>query len=41
MGIFLNIILGIAAAYLAFNAYMRSRIRAQRRKRRAQRRRMR
>lgn len=35
------IVLGLAAAYLAFNAYMRSRIRAQRRKRRAQRRRMR
>lgn len=35
------IILGLAAAYLAFNAYMRSRIRAQRRRRRAQRRRMR
>lgn len=30
---------GIAAAYLAFNAYMRNRIRARRRKRRAQRRR--
>lgn len=35
------IVLGLAAGYLAFNAYMRSRIRAQRRKRRAQRRRMR
>ena len=35
------IILGLAAAYLAFNAYMRSRMRARRRKRRAQRRRMR
>lgn len=35
------IVLGLAAAYLAFNAYMRSRIRAQRRRRRAQRRRMR
>ena len=31
--------LGIAAAYLAFNAYMRNRIRARRRKRRAERRR--
>ena len=35
------VVLGLAAAYLAFNAYMRSRIRAQRRRRRAQRRRMR
>lgn len=35
------IILGLAAAYLAFNAYMRSRIRAQRKKRRAARRRTR
>lgn len=35
------IILGLAAAYLAFNAYMRSRIRAQRRRRRQNRRRMR
>lgn len=33
------IILGLAAAYLAFNAYMRSRLRARRRKRRAARRR--
>lgn len=33
------IILGLAAAYLAFNAYMRSRIRAQRRRRREARRR--
>lgn len=35
------IILGLAAAYLAFNAYMRSRMRARRRKRRAARRRIR
>ena len=35
------IVLGLAAAYLAFNAYMRSRIRAQRRRRRANRRRIR
>ena len=35
------IVLGLAAAYLAFNAYMRSRIRAQRRRRRANRRRAR
>ena len=33
------IVLGAAIAYLAFNAYMRTRIRARRRKRRAQRRR--
>lgn len=33
------IFLGIAAAYLAFNAYMRSRVRARRRKRRSERRR--
>ena len=33
------IVLGLAAAYLAFNAYMRSRMRARRRKRRAARRR--
>ena len=35
------IILGLAAAYLAFNAYMRSKLRARRKKRRAARRRMR
>ena len=35
------IIIGLAAAYLAFNAYMRSKIRARRKKRRAARRRMR
>ena len=35
------IVLGLAAAYLAFNAYMRSRMRARRKKRRAARRRMR
>lgn len=35
------IIIGLAAAYLAFNAYMRSRMRAQRKKRRAARRRTR
>lgn len=35
------IILGLAAAYLAFNSYMRSKIRAQRKKRRAARRRSR
>ena len=35
------IVLGLAAAYLTFNAYMRSRIRAQRRRRRANRRRIR
>lgn len=35
------IVLGLAFAYLAFNAYMRSRIRARRKKRRAARRRMR
>lgn len=35
------IILGLAAAYLAFNAYMRSKMRARRKKRRAARRRMR
>ena len=33
------IILGLAVAYLAFNAYMRSRLRARRKKRRAARRR--
>jgi hypothetical protein len=33
------IILGLAAAYLGFNAYMRSKMRARRRKRRAARRR--
>ena len=35
------IIIGLAAAYLAFNAYMRSKMRARRKKRRAARRRMR
>jgi len=35
------VVLGVAAAYLAFNSYMRSRIRAQRRRRRANRRRTR
>ena len=35
------IVLGLAAAYLAFNAYMRSRLRARRRRRRANRRRIR
>lgn len=35
------IIIGLAAAYLAFNAYMRSKMRAKRKKRRAARRRMR
>ena len=35
------IILGLAAAYLGFNAYMRSKMRARRKKRRAARRRMR
>ena len=35
------IILGLAAAYLGFNSYMRSKMRAQRKKRRAARRRSR
>lgn len=35
------IVIGLAAAYLAFNAYMRSKMRARRKKRRAARRRMR
>ncbi len=39
IGVICVIVLGLAAAYLAFNAYMRSRIRARRRKRRAARRR--
>lgn len=39
IGVVCVIVLGLAAAYLAFNAYMRSRIRAQRRRRRANRRR--
>ena len=39
IGIISVIILGLAAAYLAFNAYMRSKMRARRRKRRAARRR--
>lgn len=39
IGVICVIVLGLAAAYLAFNAYMRSRIRAQRRRRRANRRR--
>ena len=41
IGIICIIILGLAAAYLGFNAYMRSRMRARRKKRRAARRRMR
>ena len=39
LGTICVIVLGVAIAYLAFNAYMRNRIRARRRKRRAQRRR--
>lgn len=39
IGIVSVIVLGLAVAYLAFNAYMRSRIRAQRRRRRENRRR--
>lgn len=39
IGVICVIVLGLAVAYLAFNAYMRSRIRAQRRRRRANRRR--
>lgn len=39
VGIISVIVLGLAIAYLAFNAYMRSRIRAQRRRRRENRRR--
>lgn len=39
LGTICVIVLGLAIAYLAFNAYMRNRIRARRRKRRAERRR--
>ena len=39
IGVISVLILGLAAAYLAFNAYMRSKMRARRRKRRAARRR--
>ena len=39
VGIICVIVLGLAAAYLAFNAYMRSRMRARQRRRRANRRR--
>lgn len=39
LGTICVVVLGVAIAYLAFNAYMRNRIRARRRKRRAQRRR--
>ena len=39
LGTICVIVLGVAIAYLAFNAYMRTKIRARRRKRRAQRRR--
>ncbi|MDO5546306.1 MAG: hypothetical protein Q4F81_10910 [Eubacteriales bacterium] len=39
LGTICVIVLGVAIAYLAFNAYMRTRIRARRRKRRSQRRR--
>ena len=39
LGTICVIVLGVAIAYLTFNAYMRNRIRARRRKRRAQRRR--
>ena len=41
IGIICIIILGLAAAYLGFNAYMRSKMRSRRKKRRAARRRMR
>ena len=41
IGVISVIILGLAASYLAFNAYMRSKMRARRRKRRAARRRSR
>lgn len=41
LGTICVIVLGLAAAYFAFNAYMRSRIRAQRRRRRQNRRRLR
>ena len=41
LGTICVIVLGLAAAYLAFNSYMRSRMRARRRKRRADRRRIR
>ena len=39
LGTICVVVLGIAIAYVTFNAYMRNRIRARRRKRRAQRRR--
>jgi hypothetical protein len=39
IGVISVLILGLAAAYLSFNAYMRSKMRARRRKRRAARRR--
>ena len=39
VGILAPFLLGAAIAYVTFNAYMRTRIRARRRKRRAQRRR--
>ena len=41
IGIICIIVLGLAAAYLGFNAYMRSKMRSRRKKRRAARRRMR
>ena len=39
IGTILVVVVGLAAAYLAFNSFMRSRMRAIRRKRRAERRR--